>query len=281
MLVNPVQQTPLAYDSARQILTPPAPVDLPPQPQPATSPIQQGDTPQDKFQPRDGGGGNQQSGGTSDSEKAAISEQLRTAWLRLQQLQQEANEALIAGDAGGARVAAQQAAEVAVTIQNLTGSSPGVALGAIEVAAQQISAHDAVEGVPGAIGSSSSSSNGGTSTSGQAGSSGGGSGSSGATGSPASPGTGGASAGSAGGGSTAGDAPGTIIDLARAGLGTAYEVVDTAASLPSHAAPDRATIAGYKQTVLAAIAGVEALAARVLGGGVSLSSGASVIDIRA
>lgn len=116
MLVSPVQQTPLPYDPARQVLTPPAPVNLPPPQQPATAPIQKGDTPQDKFQPRDGGGGNQQNGGTSDSQTAATSEQLRTAYLRLQQLQEQANEALIAGDAGGARDAAQEAAQVAVTI---------------------------------------------------------------------------------------------------------------------------------------------------------------------
>jgi len=275
MLVNPVQQTPLAYDAARQILTPPTPVDLPPQPQPATTPIQQGDTPQDKFKPRDGGGGNQQDGGTSDSEKAAISEQLRSAWMRLQQLQQAANEALIAGDAGGARDAAQEAAQVAVTIQNLTGSSPGVALGAIEVAAQQISAHDATQGVPGA----GSTGNGDTPSSGQSSSPGGApaSGSAGTTGGTKSP-----LPGSGNGGTAPGnDTPGTIIDLARAGLGTAYDVVDTAASLPSHAAPDRATINGYKQTVLAAIAGVEALAARVRGVSAAPSSAASVIDIRA
>ena len=82
-------------------------------------------------------------------------------------------------------------------------------------------------------------------------------------------------------GGTVVDTTGTIIDLARAGLGAAYEVVDTAASLPSHAAPDRATINGYKQTVLAAMAGVEALAARVLGVSPAPSSGATIIDIRA
>ncbi len=272
MLVNPVQQTPLPYDPARQILTPPAPVDLPPQPQPATAPIQKGDTPQDKFQPRDGGGGNQQSGGTSDSEKAALSEQLRIAWMRLQQLQQTANEALIAGDAGGARDAAQEAAQVAVTIQNLTGSSPGVGLGAIEVAAQQISAHDATQGVPGATGSSSDQS--GTSGDDSSSTSSGPGAPSGIPGS-----TSGSGPGSPDSGDSSGDGAGTIIDLARAGLGAAYSVVDTAASLPSHAAPDRATINGYKRTVLAAIAGVEALAARVLG--INPSRGASVIDIRA
>src|SRR5262249_45427452 len=119
MLVNPIQQTPLAYDSARQALTPPVPVELPPQQPPAATPVQQGDTPQDKFKPRDGRGGNQQDGGTSDQEKAAIAEQLHNAWLRLQQLQEAANQALLAGDARGAKDAAQEAAQVATSIQSI------------------------------------------------------------------------------------------------------------------------------------------------------------------
>jgi hypothetical protein len=260
MLVNPVQQTPLAYDPARQVLTPPAPVDLQPQPQPATAPIQQGDTPQDKFRPRDGGGGNQQDAGTSDREKAALAEQLHNAWVRLQQLKQQANQALLAGDARGARDAAQEAAQVAVTIQNVTGSSPDVALGPIEVAAQQITQHDASQNLPGE--QAASTDNGG---SGHAGSVPGQSGSSDSSSSD----------------DGSGGTPSTPIELARAGLGTASDVVDTAASVPSHPAQDRATIDGYKRTVLAAIAGVEAIAARVLAGHAAPAGRSNVIDIRA
>ncbi len=241
MLVNPVQQTPLAYDPARQVLSPPAPVDLQPTPQPATPAVQPGDTPQDKFQPRDGRGGNQQDGGTSDGEKAALAEQLHAAYVRLQQLQQQANQALLAGDARGARDAAQEAAQVAVTIQSATGSSPDVALGPIELAAQQISQRDA---------SQQGTSSGGGSTPGQTGS---------------------------------GDdgQPSTAIDLARAGLSTASDVVDTAASIPSQPAPDRSAIDGYKRTVQAAAAAVEAIAARVQGGHPAPASASNVIDIQA
>ncbi len=251
MLVNPVQQTPLAFDPARQVLSPPAPVDLQPQPQPATPAVQQGDTPQDKFQPRDGRGGNQQDGGTSDQEKAAAAEQIQNAYVRLQQLKQQANQALLAGDARGARDAAQEAAQVAVTIQNVTGSSPDFALGSVELAAQQISQHDA---------STDSGQDGGTSDSGSSG-----------QGAPIA------------GQSSSDDSgqPQTALDLARAGLGTANDVVDAAASVPSQPAPDRSAISGYKRTVLAAIAGVEAIAARAQSGHHVPSSSHTVIDIRA
>jgi hypothetical protein len=250
MLVNPVQQTPLAFDPARQVLTPPAPVDLQPQPQPATPGIQPGDTPADKFQPRDGRGGNQQDAGTSDSEKAALAQQLHNAYLRLQQLQQQANQALLAGDARGARDAAQEAAQVAVTIQSATGSSPDVALGPIELAAQQISQRDASQGT----GQSSSSSD---------------DGSFGASPAPGQPGSG------------DDGQPSTALDLARAGLGTASDVVDTAASIPSQPAPDRSAIDGYKRTVQAAAAAVEAIAARVNSGHAAPASSSKVVDIRA
>lgn len=268
MLVSPIQQTPLAYDPARQILTPPAPVELPPQQQPATPPIQQGDTPQDKFQPRDGGGRSQQDAGTSESEKAATAEQLHNAWLRLQQLQEEANQALLAGDASGAKQAAQEAAQVAVTIQNVTGSSPDVALAAVEVAAQQISAHDAST-------QDVSSSGSGTPESGLEATAG--------TSIPGAPtlGTSGVSdTGQAQSGDTA-VSPGTVIELARASLGTARDIVDTAASIPSHPVADRVSISGYKQTVLQAMAGVEAIAARLLGVTTASSSSPGRIDIRA
>lgn len=265
MLVSPVQQTPLAYDPARQILTPPAPIDPPPQQQPTTPPIQQGDTPQDKFQPRDGGGRSQQDAGTSDSEKAATAGQLHNAWLRLQQLQEEANQALLAGDARGAKQAAQEAAQVAVTIQNVTGSSPDVALGPIEVAAAQISAHDA-------------------STQDDSGSGDGTAGASDPTPGSSVPGTASPSpsdVSQASGGDAIASVPGTVIELARASLGTARDIVDTAASIPSHPAADRASISGYKQTVLQAMAGVEAIAARLLGVATASSSSPGRIDIRA
>ncbi len=74
----------------------------------------------------------------------------------------------------------------------------------------------------------------------------------------------------------------TVIDLARAGLGTANDVVDTAASVPTHQVADRQSISGYKQTVLQAMAGVEAIAARLLGTSGSASAGSTAtVDISA
>ena len=194
---------------------------------------------------------------------------MHNAWLRLQQLQEEANQALLAGDARGAKQAAQEAAQVAVTIQNVTGSSPDVALGPIEVAAQQISAHDA-------------------STQGNSGS---------GDGNP---------------GSSLSRRrevrhpaalrqeprcrvtpfkPRAVIHPVRRperssnsraqSLGTARDIVDTAASIPSHPAADRASISGYKQTVLQAMAGVEAIAARLLGVATASSGSTGRVDIRA
>jgi len=264
MYVNPVQQTPLAYDPARQVLTPPAPIEPPLPPQPATTPVQQAGTPQDKFSPRDGGGGSQQDGGTTDQQKAAVAEQLHSAWMRLQQLKEEANQALLSGDARGAKDAAQEAAQVAVSIENLTGSTPDVALGPIEIAAEQISQHDA----------STPSGGQGSSGAGQNGSD------TGDGGSAVTVGTSDGSAGLGVGGATA-SGPATVIDIARAGLGTARDVVDTAASIPSHPAADRASINGYKLTVLEAMAGVEAIAARVLGLNGAGSGSTNLIDIRA
>ena len=304
MLVNPVQQTPLAYDAHRQVLTPQAPLNPLPQSQPATSPIEQGDTPQDKFQPRDGGGGNQQDGGTSDSQKAATAEQLHNAWLRLQQLQEEANEALLAGDASGAKDAAEEAAQVAVQIQDITGSSPAISLGSIEVAAQQISARDADQSQSGSgqnqSGSSGNGSGSGSSSpGGAAGTQGspssgpgitpGTSPNVGATGTgpsvasvpsaiPSAPTANPGSPTTGNGGGTSGS--GSVIDIARAGLDTANDIVDTAASIPTQPAANQASIQGYKQTVLKAIAGVEAIAAR-LGHSSSHATQAVGVDIQA
>ncbi len=67
---------------------------------------------------------------------------------------------------------------------------------------------------------------------------------------------------SSGGGTSAAAAP-TILDSARAGLGTAKNVVDMAASVPYHPVEDRIAINGLRHQVLDAMAGVEAIAARI------------------
>jgi hypothetical protein len=235
MLVNPVQQSPLAYDPARQQLTPPAQVVVTTQSNPADLPIQPGQTPQDKFNPQDGGGGSRKGeSGQGAQDPETVSDQLRAAWERLEQLKQQAAQALIAGNAKGAKEAAQQAADVAISIQNLTGGSPQADVSDIETAADDLAQKDSDSTTdPDADDADSD------------------------TPSPA------------------------VIDIARAGLGAANAVVDTAASIPSHPAEDRTAINGYKQTVLDAIAGVEAIATQYAGVGSLNSGGGVIVDIRA
>lgn len=55
------------------------------------------------------------------------------------------------------------------------------------------------------------------------------------------------------------------LDTARAGLGTAKTVVDTAASLPHHPEPDRLEINVLRKQVIDAMASVEAIAAAFAG----------------
>jgi hypothetical protein len=73
-----------------------------------------------------------------------------------------------------------------------------------------------------------------------------------------------------------------VIDLARDGLGTAKDVVDTASMLPQHPIEDRIALSGMRQTVLAAMAGVEAIAAKVAEQAAqgSASKASNRIDIR-
>ena len=213
-MLTPVQQTTLPLDPMRQQITPQAPVPVPPPPPQAEIPVQPGATPKDKFNP-DGGGRN--SGGRDNTEqeqqKAQIADSLRAAYLRLTQLQEAASQALQAGNARQAKETAQEAAQVATTIQNTVGQLPLVDFSAIAAAAQQMQQSQ--------------------------------------TPPPGSPPA-----------NTALD-PASILDSARAGLGTAISVVDTAASMPGHPVQDQMALDGMRQQVLNAMAGVETVAAAI------------------
>lgn len=72
------------------------------------------------------------------------------------------------------------------------------------------------------------------------------------------------------------------LDTARAGLGTAKEVVDTAASIPYHPVEDRIAITAMRHQVMDAMAGVEAVAAKVADANTPPTrSPAGQIDIKA
>lgn len=158
MLVNPVQQSPFAYDGARQLLTPPAPVQ-PPQPSQApTAPIQQAQTFQDRSNTGQGSSRGT-SGDQGSAQQEQIKEQLAQALLQLEQLREQARAALVVGDTAAAKEAAQEAASVATSIRDLTGASPSVNVPAIVADAQQVQK----EAVPSGGGGSSSSGSGSTS----------------------------------------------------------------------------------------------------------------------
>ncbi len=74
----------------------------------------------------------------------------------------------------------------------------------------------------------------------------------------------------------------STLDAARAGLGTAKNVVDTAASIPYHPVEDRIAINGLRHQVLDAMAGVEAIAAQVADASTPLRPAAAArYDIKA
>jgi outer membrane biosynthesis protein TonB len=86
------------------------------------------------------------------------------------------------------------------------------------------------------------------------------------------------SSGTAGGGASI---PATF-DIARAGLGAAKDVVESAASIPYHPIADRIAINGMRHQVLDAMAGVENYAANAAAPATAiLTGGAQHIDLNA
>ncbi|HIJ63728.1 MAG TPA: hypothetical protein HPQ04_13630 [Rhodospirillaceae bacterium] len=73
-----------------------------------------------------------------------------------------------------------------------------------------------------------------------------------------------------------------VLDTARAGLGTAISVVDTAASIPNQQTQDRVALDGMRQQVLNAMAGLEIVAAKITDAQPAPRSGGTKrVDIKA
>jgi hypothetical protein len=134
-MLNAVQQTPMAFDPARQQITPPPPA-APVAPQRAADiPIQAGAAPQDKFNPRDDRNRNRRDRRYEEKERAEAAQNLRTARRRLEELRGQARAAVLAGDANDARDAAEEAARVAGWILAAAGRFAAASFGAMQTAA--------------------------------------------------------------------------------------------------------------------------------------------------
>jgi hypothetical protein len=204
-MLTPLQQTPIPLDPVRQQITPTPPLEPPAPQRLADVPIQAADRPQDKFNPKNDKRGGRRDQAQEDRQRAETANKLRSAYLRLNELQQQAGAAFAAGDAMRAKELAAEAAQVAQTIPSN--------VGIIELQAQENSIGNAAN----------------------------------AAGEDELP---------------ALDMP-AALDLARAGLGAAKTVVDSAADIPHHPVEDRIAIGGMKHQVLTAMADVETIAARV------------------
>ncbi|MTJ80114.1 MAG: hypothetical protein F8N37_03690 [Telmatospirillum sp.] len=208
-MITPVQQTPIPLDPIRQQITPTLPIEPPPPPRPADTPVQPGDSTQDNFSSRDGDGKNRRGQALDDQQKAETANKLRNAYLRLKDLKREADAAAASGNAALARDLAAEAANVASTIPasvGIMGQGP---------AATSESAKPFVASAGGP--------------------------------SPAKDET------------TTPDLP-AVLDIARAGLGSAKETVDIAANVPTQPVADRIAINEMRQQVLTAMANVETIA---------------------
>jgi hypothetical protein len=267
-MLNPIQQTSLAFEPARQQITPPVQVAPPPPVRPADLPVQTSqNSPENSGPQQDGGSkGGSQDNAFERQAQAETADKLRSAYGRLTQLKQQAAQSLVSGNARGAKEAAEEAAEVASTIRDVTGSVSMSGLGAIQSSADQLSQSSASSSDSSSSDSTSFFSNNSSSIF------------SSATdgGSPPLP------SGSIVAPTPSGSA--TILDLARSGLGTAKEVVDTAAAVPQQPIEDRRAIDSYMRSVMDAMAGVEALASTAADQATAKSAAASTnghLDIKA
>lgn len=116
-MITPLQQTPLPLDPVRQQITPTPPIAPPPPPSLPDTPVSAADSSQDKFDPqdeesRDEGQGSQ----LTDQQRGETLGKLRSACLRLHELQREATSAFASGNASLAKELAAEATEVAQSI---------------------------------------------------------------------------------------------------------------------------------------------------------------------
>jgi hypothetical protein len=200
-MISPLQQTPIPIDPIRQQVTPTTPIAAPAPPPLTETPIKSANTAQDKFNQKNQDEGNSRREQTlTEQQRAETKSKLRNAYLRLTELQQEADAAVAVGNASHAKELAAEATDVAQTIP--------ASVGILQLAEQndaQSSVFDQTEN---------------------------------------------------GGGTT----PFSTFDIARAGLGTAKGVIESAASIPYHPIADRIAIDGMRHQVLNAMADVEAIA---------------------
>jgi hypothetical protein len=196
-MITPLQQTPLPIDPIRQQITPTPPIAPPAPPGLAETPVKAADNAQDKFNAKDQQDqNNRRRQALTEEQRAETIGKLRNAYLRLTELQREADAAVTAGNASYAKELAAQAADVAQTIP----ASVGI-LQAAEQSAPQ---------------SPSESDNGGSVMS--------------------------------------------TFDIARAGLGTAKDLIEMVASIPYHPIADRIAIDSMRHQVINAMADVETIA---------------------
>ena len=243
-MLTPVQQTPLAYDPTRQHITPATPVIPTPPVRPADVPVQSSSPPEDQSNTQDGGSkgspGDQAAAQQQMNETAAT---LRGALARLTELRLQADAAASTGNTRQATLVAEEAAQVASSIRDATGTVPGTGT---------------APPAPPPAQPATQSGTGGQDDSGQ---------------NPSAP-------PSAAPPPAPIDAP-AIIDLARSGLGSAKDVVDVTASLPQQPIEDSRAIAVYMSQIHDAMAGVEAIAAKISTPTGKTSKSATRIDIKA
>lgn len=116
-MITPLQQTPLPLDPIRQQITPTPPVAPPPPPNLTDTPVQAADSSQDKFTPEnDDSRDEQRNSDLTEQQRSDTVGRLRSACLRLHELQREVNSAYASGNAARAKELASEAAGVAQTI---------------------------------------------------------------------------------------------------------------------------------------------------------------------
>ena len=251
-MLNPIEQSPaLAYEPARQqaLQQPQAEGAAAVTPAQAASLSTTGQVQQSAGSSSGGSAtGNQSDSGddSSSQQQSSASHRLGAAWSTLSQLKHQASAALSSVNVSAARELAAEAAGIAGSIRDLVSSAGAGATAGADSALQEADAVSAE--APAGLNSGSASSS--------------------------------TSAGS--GGSTAGQGT-SPIDLARASLGAAKDVIDTALQQPSLSESDQNALVSQQQTVTSAMVSVETVAAQQNAGSVLVTSYAahSLVDIKA
>lgn len=193
------------------------------------------------------GGAEDDNSGSSSGDQGSASQQLGAAWSTLANLKHQAAAAVESGNLSTARALASEAAGIAGSIRDIVSMAGGASSAGAEMDLQEADAVTA-EAVSHAGGSSSSSQ----------------SGSSNGVGTTTSQGT-------------------SPLDLARASLSTAKDVVDSVMQQPGLTQADQSALISQQQMVVQAMAAVELTASQQSAGSELVSSYAvhSLVDIKA